>query len=287
MEAALLAKLSELPPLLTKNDIQQGLVMPQGRLKKADWHRLPPELQSQVPPDCGVFLLTNAEVAMLHLTAAERALLKPYYGPAGFQPFRGFADEQPIYQLLYGNLENRKLIEKQPSEYAHIRAHLDRFQSVNTSAFAPYGLHRPRQADWFEDSKKILCPRQVLRPALAVVDFPAYVNEGCYILRPTKTDPFYGCGLLNSKLGWFWCYQHKRKGHRLQIDKDVLSVFPAPAKISRIQQLRLSEMARQLSVTPDDVKLLAALNEHVYAFYRLTAPEIAWVESAYDSIVGR
>jgi hypothetical protein len=286
IESALLTKLSELPPLLTKTDVQQGLVMPQGRLKKSDWCRLQLDVQQQTLSECGVFLLTDAEVSALNVTDAEQALLKPYYGPAGFQPFGGFSDEKPIYWLIYGNLENRKLIEKYSSEYSHIRAHLDRFQTVNTSAFAPYGLHRPRQLEWFEDERKILCPRQVLRPAAAVVDFPAYVNEAFYILRPRHEEPDYVCGLLNSKLAWFWFYHHKRKGVRLQIDKDVLSIFPAP-NIGQYEKANVAELTRKLLKNVQSENLLSALNELIYRLYQLSEEEMRLVETAYQSIVGK
>lgn len=286
VESSLLQRLSGLPPLLTKDEIQQGVVMPQGRLKKNDWERLPLPIQQLVSHPCGVFLLTDSEVAALNLTEPERLLLKPYYGPAGFQAFFGFHSEAPIYQLIYGNLENRKRVEMYPEHYQQLRAHLDRFQSINTSAFAPYGLHRARQPEWFESANRILCPRQVLRPSCAVVDFPAYVNEGFYILRPVDVDPHYTCGLLNSKLAWFWFYKYKRKGDRLQIDKDVLSVFPAPTPISNNQQIQVAKLARQLSTEPDNASLLEALNEAVFQLYQLTAEEVTLVEDAYQSIVG-
>jgi hypothetical protein len=60
------------------------------------------------------------------------------------------------------------------------------------------------------------------------------VNEGFYILRPAEVTAQKAQALvvlLNSTLAWFWFYHQKRKGHRLQIDKDVLLAFPAPEKL--------------------------------------------------------
>lgn len=290
LEMAIMDKLSALPPLLDARHIQQGIVLPQGRLKKQDRERWLRHSPTDIPDQAGIFLLDDDELSALMLNDAERALLKPYYLPTGFMPFRGFKTPQPCYSLIYGNAENRLLIENSPEGYAQIRWHLDRFRPVLTSDFSPYGLHRARQPIWFEDARKILCPRQVMKPAFAVIDFPAYVNEGFYCIRTDENqdDPFYRCTLLNSTVGWYWFYKQKRKGHRLQIDKDVLRCFPKPSVLSPTCQEQLSLVARELSlpISQERSKVLwKQLNEQVYALYRLTDEEMAWLEKFRSTIL--
>lgn len=284
----LLTRLADYPPLLNKTEIQQGIVLPQGRLKQSDWQKLPANIQNQCQPDSGIFLFTQSEVADFHFNPAEQALLKPYYGPTGFLPFHGFSSQKAHYQLLYTDRDARRLIAEQPETYPALIAHLDRLTPILTSAFKPYGLHRPRQKQWFENPKKILSPRQVAVPAFAVVLEVAYVTEGFYSIL-TAEDADYCCALLNSKLAWFWFYHQKRKGDRLQIDKDVLLVFPSPRQSSASFKQAICSKAKQLSdrktSLEDRTVLIEALNDLVYQAYHLTPEEVACVENAYQAIV--
>lgn len=284
----LLTRLASCPPLLNRTEIQQGIVLPQGRLKQSDWQKLSANIQNQCKPDSGVFLFTQAEVAAIHFNTAEQALLKPYYGPAGFLPFQGFRNQEAQYQLLYTDRDARRLIAEQPETYPALIAHLDRLVPVLTSAFKPYGLHRPRQTQWFENPKKILSPRQVAMPAFAVVPEVAYVTEGFYSIL-TAEDVDYCCALLNSRLAWFWFYHQKRKGDRLQIDKDVLLAFPSPHRSTSYLKQAICAKARQLSernvLTEDRKDTIEALHHLIYQAYHLTAEEEACVENAYQAIV--
>lgn len=284
----LLHRLSCLPLLIPEQAIQQGIVLPQGRLKKSDWQQQTPPFQAQFPPDAGIFLLTDAEVAALPLNDFERALLKPYFGPTGFLPFQGFQQSPAPYQLIYTDATARKTIAKNPGRYSNLRAHLDRFAPVLTSAFQPYGLHRPRQPHWFENDNKILCPRQVPRPALAVVEQPAYVSEGFYVLQPEHAgQAHFWTALLNSQLAWFWFYHQKRKGQRLQIDKDVLCVFPQPPSVTQEQMQALAEISQSLAqpVSASERKtLLHRLNEQVFQRYQCTPTEVTCVTTAYNAM---
>ncbi|MCE3233867.1 MAG: hypothetical protein K0Q50_47 [Vampirovibrio sp.] len=281
IEMGLMDKLSALEPLLNQMQVQQGIVLPQGRLKKQDRERLLRETAENIPEHAGIFLLDAAEVRALALNDTEQQLLKPYFQPAGFLPFQGFKGTQPDYYLIYGNAQNRTLMENAVTSYPQIRKHLDRFRPVLTSDFAPYGLHRARQPIWFEDARKILCPRQVMVPSFAVIEFPAYVNEGFYSVR-TEADPFLLCALLNSTLGWYWFYKQKRKGHRLQIDKDVLLCFPKPTGMTDNVRSKLSALAQELSdpkANQPREAIWSELNSSVYESYGLTETEIAWVQS--------
>jgi hypothetical protein len=283
LEVTLLHRLGTLPILLQSQSIQQGIVIPQGRLKSGDKKRLPPAIQECLPVQPGVFILTDEEVEALQFSSEERALLRPYYQPIGFQAFTGFPDSRSSQWIIYTDAANRQLLEQQPERYARLRNHLDHFASVNTSAFAPYGLHRSRQAIWFEDTNRILVPRQVFKPSFAHVPFPAYVNEGFLVIRAEENSAWL-CALLNSDLAWFWFYHQKRKGSRLQIDKEVLLHFPQPTACSAELKDKIVELALQLSQaqgmhaelhsSSDWQSNRNALNELINQAYQLTSSEI-------------
>ncbi|WP_303672556.1 Eco57I restriction-modification methylase domain-containing protein [Vampirovibrio chlorellavorus] len=284
----LLHRLSDLHTLIPEKAIQQGIVLPQGRLKKSDWRQQTPSFQAQFSQDAGIFLLTDAEVAALSFNDFERALLKPYYGPTGFLPFQGFQQNKALYQLIYTDAPARKKIATHPDRYSNLRAHLDRFAPVLTAAFKPYGLHRPRQPHWFENPCKTLCPRQVPYPAFAVVEHPAYVSEGFYILQPENAgQAHFWTALLNSQLGWFWLYHQKRKGQRLQIDKDVLQVFPQPPSVTEAAIETLATISQKLAQPVSALErktLLNRLNKQVFQLYQCSPEEVACVRAAYNAM---
>jgi hypothetical protein len=286
-ETDLLKRLSNLPPLLVSPQIQQGVVLPQGRLKNSDWLKLPPNLQASLTPDSGIFLLNASEVQALQLSPKERALLKPYFGPTGFLPFQGFANAKSQYQLVYTDREACQDIALHPESYPRLKAHLDQFKPVLTSAFKPYGLHRPRQKKWFESTEKMLCARQVMFPAFAVLSQCAYVSEGFNVILPEGANLAYYCALLNSQLAWYWFYHQKRKGHRLQMDKEVLLTFPQPIdpEPARIHQIAMLSQSLAGDLTqPQRKTLTEELNNQVYEAYGITAKEKECILALYHTI---
>lgn len=242
----LLERFSHCPPLFAAGSIAQGIVMPQGRIR-SDGRRARGEPGKK---ESGVFLLTREELEALNLNERELALIKPYYLPGRFKAFAGFHRfyfTPPDYYLIYGDVDNRRRLGEEPTVYARLRTHLERFSELNTSDFAPYGLHRPRQTSCFEGKTRIFGLRQTSAPCFAVLEEPAYVNESFYIVHHSEIDPWCAVALLNSDLGHFWFYHQKRKGYRLQIDKDVLAFFPAPPKMTEALSVDLAELSRRLS----------------------------------------
>lgn len=259
-EMALLEKLARHPGRLQPDEIQQGVVIPQGTLRARDWRRLSPDLQAQIMPGSGIFILSEAEVAALNLNAQEIRCLRPYYAVQDFQAGTGFQASEPRW-LIYADQALLRRIAAQPEQYENLCRHLDRFATLNTSAHAPYGLHRARQPGWFESPDKILCARQVGRPLFSQVVHPAYVTEGFYSILVRQSAWWehlpWLVACLNSPLAWFWFYHHKRKGSRLQIDKDVLLGFPLPDGV---------EKSAETAIHPAE--------ENIFGLYGLSAVEV-------------
>jgi hypothetical protein len=279
-EVQLWETLTALPQrLLPGHCVQQGVVMPQGRFKQSDRARLPADWQANPETPGGLFLLTQEEVARLGLSAAELACLKPFYTAAGFRPWQGPLHPEPDYWLIYGDQAFKKLLQQDPTPFLRLKKHLDDLASLNTSDHAPYGLHRPRQVQWFDSPGRILGLRQTDRPCFAAVSQPMYVNESFLIIRPpdgslTETG---WVGLLNASLSGYWFYRQKRKGHRLQIDKEVLTSLPMPGRMmDSAWRQELDACSQALYVNPGEGNQ-EALDACVNAGYGLSADQSAWI----------
>ncbi len=262
-QMALLEKLVKQPRRLPDTVIQQGIVFPQSRLKANDSTKL----TERPKPGTGIFVLSQAEREAIAWTPDEVALFRPYYGTAGFQASAGFTTD-PDW-VIYTDRHAVQALQAHPENYPNIRHHLERFAPINTSAHAPYGLHRARQSHWFEGSPRVYCLRQAQQPTFAVVREAAYVNEGFYILKPAGWNIDVLTTILNSYLAWFWLYHQKRKGHRLQVDKDILLHFPLPEVIpTKIEQDLLQSA---LSASPTN-------QQAIYRLYQLNSAEIKLIE---------
>ncbi len=90
------------------------------------------------------------------------------------------------YYLIYTPVEIAKDIESNPTKYPNIKSHLDKYQPVITSDRKPYGIHRARQPEWFEDPKKIICVRKTKYPKFALVPEVWYGDQAVLIIRLIK-----------------------------------------------------------------------------------------------------
>jgi hypothetical protein len=272
---AILHQLSGRPPLFAPDEVQQGVILPQGRLSPA----LQAEAGLSIP---GVFLLTDEEVELLSLNDAERALLKPFFTPANFRPFLGFASQKADYWLIYTGTEHRRMLTLQPERFPNLVRHFLRCSGVNTSSNAPYGLHRSRQPQWFEGPPRILSPRQVQQPSFALIQHPAYVGEGFYSIRSQRVKPQLAVAILNSPLAHFWFYRQKRKGERLQIDKDVLCAFPQPPDLQSPLTTKLihcSNMLQGGQEREQNRKFHRQISNLVYQLYGLSPQQVLWLSN--------
>jgi len=87
-------------------------------------------------------------------------------------------------------------------------------------------LHRAREQNFFE-GKKILSYRKTIKPYFTYTDFPCYVSQTYFIIKPEDIDLKYLIGLLNSNLVFFWLkFKGKMQGEQLQIDKEPLVKIP-------------------------------------------------------------
>ncbi len=201
---------------LTEKNVAQGIVSPQEYVLESHLKYL----SSGVKKDEGIFVLKQSEVKALGLNHSENEIIKPFYTTN--QLHRYYADQKNDLWIIYADMNVRKSIR----DYPHIKEHLDRFRKVMTSDFKPYGLHRAREPKFFEGSK-ILSLRKTDRPFFTYADFPCYVSQTYFIIKPDDIDLKYLTGLLNSNLIFFWLkHKGKKQGNQLQVDKEPLLEIP-------------------------------------------------------------
>lgn len=167
-----------------------------------------------------IFNLSNTEYESLKLSQKEKDIIKPFYTTE--ELFRYYGNPLNHLWVIYSDMKTRKNM----NEYPKIKSHLDKFKKVITSDFKPYGLHRSRERRFFE-GEKIVSLRKTSQPCFTYTDFPCYVSQTYFVLKPSNINLKYLTALLNSKIVHFWLYlKGKKQGNMLQIDKAPLLDIP-------------------------------------------------------------
>jgi adenine-specific DNA-methyltransferase len=271
---------------LSKNDIGNGIDVLQDFINEKHLSNLKDEM---IKKGDGVFVLENSVVAEMKLNNKELEYLKPYYTTS--QVNRYLSDSKNEYKIIYADKYFREHI----GEFPNLKNHIDRFTKILTSAFAPYGLHRPREERFFK-GQAIFLLRKTMFPAFSYVDFPCYVTRAFLVLKPEKINLKYLTALLNSKLVYFWLkHKGKKQGEQLQIDKEPLMEIPLYIAEEKEQEkiavlvdkivLKNAEFHRTSqntdkwhSLKTEIEKLSSESDEAIYKLYGLTNEEIKTIE---------
>jgi type I restriction-modification system DNA methylase subunit len=212
---------------LDANEIQQGIVIPQSYLNTQALSKLSnPSLHISGE---GIFVLSLSEQKRLKLNSAEKSLLRPFHYAEEIDNY--YYDKNVGYNLIYTSGAIAKEIESSPHKYPNLISHLDKYRTIITSDHKPYGLHRARQPEWFDDKNKIICVRKTKYPKFVVVSDPWYGDQSVLVIRLTKHNkfsPHFVAAVLNSNVAHYWLKLEKHQGNQLQIDKEVLIHFPLP-----------------------------------------------------------
>lgn len=132
----------------------------------------------------GIFILSSSEKKGLGLSDNELELVKPYYSTDELLKY--FGKRQNSYWVIYTDSWFRDPQAMKP--YPNLKKHLDRFRSVITSDFYPYGLHRSRNEQFFLGTK-IMCARKCSTPTFTYTDFPCYVSQTFNVIKSARVDP--------------------------------------------------------------------------------------------------
>jgi adenine-specific DNA-methyltransferase len=270
-----------------KKEVAQGIVPPQDYV--IDRH-IEVLKNNTVKKGDGIFVLSDLEKKKINLTKTEYQIVKPFYTTQELKRYYG-SDENKFW-VIYSNLNVRKNI----NDYPNIKQHLDKFKSIITSDFKPYGLHRAREQRFFE-GEKIISLRKTQQPTFTYTNYPCYVSQTYFIIQPKNINLKYLTGLLNSKLIHFWLYyKGKKQGDQLQIDKEPLLNLPLLKpkekqirdniiklvdnllKLNKeLQKTKLETQRQQLQRAIDHSE--RRIDELVYELYGLSKKEIEIIEN--------
>jgi adenine-specific DNA-methyltransferase len=262
---------------LYDKEVAQGIVMPQDFFGKRHLDDYPDYLVGQ-----GIFNLSQEEFDSVEWLPQERELIKPFYTSKELQKYSG-SPENSLWVLYMGSDANREI-----HNFPNIKKHLDKFEKIITSDFAPYGLHRARNEKFFK-GEKIVSLRKCLTPTFTYTDFDCYVSQTYFVIQTSRFDMKYLTGLLNSKAIKFWLrHKGKMQGSHYQVDKGPIITMPLPLSgndaISKISSIVIEIFhARESN---QDLKIQALQDQIdgvVYELYELTTDEIAIIENSVGS----
>ncbi|MDD3262553.1 MAG: TaqI-like C-terminal specificity domain-containing protein [Candidatus Absconditabacteria bacterium] len=198
----------------------------------------------------GVFVLNKNEVKELNLNEDEKKLLKKYLNTSHVNRYGiDFKDEYLIY--------SDKLIKEEikSGKYPNMKGHLDKMKQFITSSNQPYGLHRFRKREFFENPK-LICKGMFKTPEFY------YDKEGYFVGFSFSViinkEPGYSLkfllGLMNSKLGEIWFERYgKKRGVGVDIGVGVFREFPIPI-VSESQQKPIIDLVDQMLLAQKKLK---------------------------------
>ncbi len=201
---------------LNESEVAQGIVAPQDKLNK----KAVDTLGADFSLNQGVFVLNKQEVQLLNLTSEEKEFIKPFFETTQLKRYYGINETNEF--IIYTDSSMNKKI----SKYPNIKNHFDKYSSILTSDFKPYGLHRSRKEDFFK-GEKIIAVRKCAVPTFTYTNFDCYVSQTFFVIKTNRVSIKYLTVLLNSKLIAFWLrFKGKMQGDNYQIDKEPLVNIP-------------------------------------------------------------
>lgn len=243
----------------------------------------------------GVFVLSAAEKAALHLSPAEQAKLKPFFKNSDISAYTASARPHGfLIDFFYPNDRDLDF-----ALYPHLRAHLARFRPVLLARKQNNnGIHKllAKGIYWFGsvrrkmnfEEDKIAVPQRATANTFAFAPGPWYASSDVYFIsRPQKgLSLWFLLALLNSAPYFAWLAgRGKRKGRLLELYSAPLKALPIP-RASQTDQNRLAALARQIyqlkSADPqaDISALQAQIDRQTGALFGFTPAETTAVCAA-------
>lgn len=262
-------------------ELGQGIVAPQDSLNKSSAEKL----NNKFDVGVGIFVLSNSELEKLKLSKNElRDIIKPYFTSKQVKKYYGDNNNENWIIYTKSNINKlNKLTNKIPiNDYPNIKKHLDNFNSVITSDFRPYGLHRARQQHLFKGEKILTLRKSPLEPTFTYTDFDCYVSQSFNIIKSERINLKYLTGLLNSSLIAFWLRRKgNMQGNNFQLDENNLIEIPiVNPNIKEVEDVSnlVDKILQSKMQRKDTTALEDEIDKKVYKLYDLTEEEIKIIE---------
>ena len=263
----ILTKIQSNSIFLDSKEIAQGIVFPQDVLNKKNQKNL----GNKFTVGQGIFVLTNEEKESLQLSDKELELIRPYYTTE--QVDRYYTNPQNTKWLIYTDSSFKDA--SSMDGYPNLKAHLDQFNSILTSTYKPYGLHRARKKDFFVGEKVVAVRKSVGRPIFSYSNFECCVSQTFNVIKTNKCSSLFLVGLLNSSLIAFWLKNKgKMQGDNFQLDAEP--IMQIPIKISENQNVisALTQEVIKMKKDGKDTSLVEnQIDSLVYDLYGISEDE--------------
>jgi len=223
----------------------------------------------------GIFVLNTNEIKKINFLKTEIANFKPVFYSENLKKFYSY--EQTDEFIIYTSHEfnNRNIISKFPN----IKKHLDKYKSIITSDFKPYGLHRKRN-EFFFQGEKITSLRKCIEPKFTYTDYNCYVLADHYVIKTDRINLKYLTLYFNSKIIKFWFqYKGKMQGTNFQIDAEPLLRVPIYYSSKLKKYLELFDKLKKDYKKEKQVSMLEKeLNKFLYSELNFSEQEIEFIE---------
>ena len=240
---------------LTSTGIQES----PDRINKKQLTKLP---NKNINVGDGVFVLRDEEIKKLNLKKDEKKVLRKYLELLDVGKYKiNYSNNY----IIYTNSDVLKKIKNK--EYINLKLHLDKFKKYVTSSNAPYGLHRPRNENYFIEPK-IIFKCMFLKPDFTFDDSGFYLGFSFIsIIQKSSLDLKYLLALLNSKYGFYWFIKNaKLRGIGFDVTNDMLRNFPIPKvndeNKNQIQKI-INIVSKILKENPND-KSIHQIDEIIF-----------------------
>ena len=256
---------------LTSTGIQES----PDRINKKQLTKLP---SKNINVGDGVFVLKDDEIKKLNLIKDEKKVLRKYLELLDVGKYKiNYSNNYIIYT---SNDVIKKIKNK---EYINLKIHLDKFKKYITSSNAPYGLHRPRNENYFTEPK-IIFKCMFLKPGFTFDDTGFFLGFSFIsIIKKSSYDLKYLLALLNSKYGFYWFIKNaKLRGVGFDVTNDMLRNFPIP-KINDVNKNQIQKIikivSKILKESPDD-KSIHQIDEIIFKICKFNDKQVNEINNA-------
>ncbi len=272
-------KISSGKEYFSKEEIAQGIVFPQDFVDK----KRSQILGSDFKVGDGIFGLSDNELSELSLTSIELSLIKPYYTTEEIKRYITYPKNHLWMIYTDSSYSNPSSLNDCPN----LKSHLDKFQSIITSCYKPYGLHRARKESLFKGEKIVALRKCVGKPSFSYSDFDCYVTQTFNVIKTNRWNLKFLLGLLNSSLVSYWLKcKGKLQGNNYQVDKEPLQSIPLPMPVPIDIESEIIKLVdaiietKRIDYGADSSIYECRIDRLVYELYGLTEEEIVIVEEA-------
>ena len=223
----------------------------------------------------GIFVLNNSEIKKINFSKTEIKNFKPIFYSENLKKF--YSNEITDEFIIYTSHEfnNKNIISKFPN----IKNHLDKYKSIITSDFKPYGLHRKRN-EFFFQGNKITSLRKCIEPKFTYTDYDCYVLADHYVIKTDRINLKYLTLYLNSKIIKFWFqYKGKMQGTNFQIDAEPILKVPIyyPNNLKKYLDL-FDKLKKDYKNEKQVSNLEKELNKFLYLDLNFSEQDINFIE---------